>query len=100
MCHVGGLVSRRRPTNQHQRGYRAGSTYASARFASARRVASANSPRANFGNAAAAIIAALSVERPGSGKKTGYARRILFALLFPAMRRPALHATPPETIRL
>src|SRR5262249_28977616 len=32
----------------------------------------AKSPRASLGNAAAAIIAALSVDRPGVGKRTGY----------------------------
>src|ERR1700730_3687101 len=56
----------------------------------------ANSPRASLGNAAAAIIAALSVDKPGEGKYTGYGNPAVLA----AARRPELHATPPDTIRL
>ena len=55
---------------------------------------SAKSPRWYFGMAAAAIMAALSVERPGVGKSTGYGRAADSA----TRRRPELHATPPEII--
>jgi hypothetical protein len=46
-------------------------SYARARLACALTSSAANSLRASFGNAAAAIIAALSVDRPGDGKYTG-----------------------------
>jgi len=48
--------------------------------------------RANFGNAAAAIIAALSVDRPGDGKYTDKPTPCPRA----AARNPELQATPPE----
>src|SRR5580704_5595629 len=70
--------------------------YASVRLACARKVKSANSARASLGKAAAAIMAALSVERPGAGKKTGYGTLLDWA----AARKPELQATPPETIKL
>ena len=50
----------------------------------------ANSPSSNFGNAAAAIIAALSVDNAAEGNSALY-----FAAAF---RKPELHATPPEMI--
>jgi len=70
--------------------------YAKVRFACALSVESANSPRKNFGKAAAPIIAALSVESPGAGKYTGYQNRAPSA----AALNPELHATPPDTIML
>jgi len=45
--------------------------YASARLARAARVKSSNCPRASRGKAAAAIMAALSVESPGDGNRAG-----------------------------
>jgi hypothetical protein len=49
----------------------AGPFYASVKFACAFTSRPVNSCRASFGNAAAAIIAALSVDKPGEGKYTG-----------------------------
>src|SRR5689334_17371308 len=74
----------------HQRGQ----GYASAKPAVALRSKSSNSPRRSFGNAAAAIIAALSVDSAGVGKNTGQGRLALLA----AARNPAFAATPPEMI--
>src|ERR1700733_8060862 len=65
---------------------------ARARLAWARRAKSAKRPARSFGNAAAAIIAALSVESAGGGKNTGQESEAARA----AARRPALDATPPE----
>src|ERR1700724_1106310 len=69
--------------------------HASGRFAWAAISSPANCPAASLGNAAAAIIAALSVESPGEGKCTGYGNRADWA----AARNPVLQATPPETIK-
>src|SRR5262249_13719284 len=69
--------------------------YAKARLAFAASVKSANSPRPYFRNAAAAIMAALSVERWGVGKRTGIPTFGVCA----ASRKPELHATPPDTMR-
>src|SRR4051794_32853023 len=69
-------------------------TYANGRAASAVMSKPAKSPRASFGNAAAAIIAALSVDNPTVGKYTGY------PIDAAAPRSPELHATPPETTPL
>src|SRR5579863_5731948 len=69
--------------------------YARARLACARSEKSENIPARSFGNAAAAIMAALSVESAGVGKNTGHASPAARA----AERRPALEATPPEIIR-
>ena len=44
--------------------------------------------------AAAAIMAALSVDKPGVGNSTGHGKRAPAA----ALRNPWLQATPPETI--
>jgi hypothetical protein len=68
--------------------------YASVKFACAFTSCPANSARANFGNAAAAIMAALSVDKPGERKYTGYASLAFRA----AVRKPELRATPPEII--
>jgi hypothetical protein len=46
-------------------------SYASVKFAWAFTSRPVNSCRSSFGNAAAAIIAALSVDKPGEGKYTG-----------------------------
>src|SRR5579863_515778 len=70
--------------------------YSNARWAWARRVRSAEEWQVSFEKAAAAIMAALSVDSPGDGKKTGHGRRRASA----ALRKPVLQATPPETIKL
>src|ERR1700681_534481 len=70
--------------------------HASERLACARSEKSSKRPCRSFGKAAAAIIAALSVERPGVGKNTGYGRCAFRA----AARRPELQATPPEMINV
>src|SRR5579862_127007 len=67
---------------------------ASVRFARAITPKSANSPRTSLGNAAAAIIAALSVASAGDGKCAGHGSPAERA----AARKPLLEATPPAII--
>ena len=69
--------------------------YARARLAWARSEKSENCPFRSFGNAAAAIIAALSVESAGVGKNTGQESPAALR----GARRPAFDATPPEMMQ-
>src|SRR5215470_13065478 len=71
--------------------------YPKERDASAEKCSSAKSCASSFGYAAAAIIAALSVESPREGKKTGIPPDSEYFMN--SDRRRLLDATPPLTIK-